>query len=113
MSAGHLIQAAVALSRGTGREDVLDLARRFADVAGERFGGEACEPGLNGLGTDLHHERCNAQRLAEIGREVAARLDLASDGVVAGPEFGGWPAVRPTRSPHAGARARNRARHAA
>jgi DUF1680 family protein len=60
MSASHLIQAAVALSRGTGREDVLDLARRFADVAVERFGGEACEPGLNGLGTDLHHERCHA-----------------------------------------------------
>ena len=31
--AGHLIQAAVAVARGAGRDDLLDVARRFADLA--------------------------------------------------------------------------------
>ena len=46
--AGHLIQGAVALARGAGREDVLDVARRFADLAVERFGNEGGDPGLDG-----------------------------------------------------------------
>ncbi|UFU03125.1 glycoside hydrolase family 127 protein [Ruania suaedae] len=36
--AGHMIQAAVALSRGAGRDDLLALARRFADLLDRRFG---------------------------------------------------------------------------
>lgn len=35
---GHLVQAAVARARTTGRTDLLDVARRFADLAVERFG---------------------------------------------------------------------------
>ena len=46
--AGHLIQAAVAVARGAGRDDLLDVARRFADLAVERFGAEGGEPGLDG-----------------------------------------------------------------
>jgi DUF1680 family protein len=46
--AGHLIQAAVALARGAGRDDLLAVARRFADLAVERFGPEGGEPGLDG-----------------------------------------------------------------
>ncbi|MDT0267319.1 glycoside hydrolase family 127 protein [Streptomyces sp. DSM 44915] len=37
-TAGHLIQAAVALSRTTGRRELLDLAVRFADHIDESFG---------------------------------------------------------------------------
>ncbi|SEE80136.1 glycoside hydrolase family 127 protein [Ruania alba] len=36
--AGHMIQAAVALSRAAGRDDLLTLARRFADLLDRRFG---------------------------------------------------------------------------
>src|SRR4051812_10430271 len=46
--AGHLMQGAVALARGAGRDDVLEIARRFADLAVERFGAEGGEPGLDG-----------------------------------------------------------------
>jgi DUF1680 family protein len=45
---GHLLQGAVALARGAGRDDVLAIARRFADLAVERFGEEGGEPGLDG-----------------------------------------------------------------
>jgi DUF1680 family protein len=46
--AGHLIQGAVAMARGAGRDDLLEVARRFADLAVERFGAEDGEPGLDG-----------------------------------------------------------------
>ena len=36
--AGHLIQAAVAVARSTGREDLLLVATRFADLLARRFG---------------------------------------------------------------------------
>ncbi|WP_066588956.1 glycoside hydrolase family 127 protein [Cellulomonas timonensis] len=36
--AGHLVQAAIALHRGAGREDFLALARRTADLVVRRFG---------------------------------------------------------------------------
>ena len=45
---GHLVQGALALARGAGREDALEIARRFADLAVRRFGGEEGEPGLDG-----------------------------------------------------------------
>src|SRR4051812_6158170 len=45
---GHLIQGAVAVARGMERDDLLDVARRFADLAVERFGPEGGEPGLDG-----------------------------------------------------------------
>src|SRR3954451_11278963 len=45
---GHLVQGAVALSRGAGRDDLLDVARRFADLAVARFGDDGGEPGLDG-----------------------------------------------------------------
>jgi uncharacterized protein len=46
--AGHMIQAAVAFARGSGRDDLLAVARRFADLAVERFGADGGEPGLDG-----------------------------------------------------------------
>jgi DUF1680 family protein len=46
--AGHLIQAAVAVARGAGRNDLLDVARGFADLCVERFGEEGGEPGVDG-----------------------------------------------------------------
>ena len=45
---GHLIQGAVAVARAMGRDDLLDVACRFADLAVERFGAEGGEPGLDG-----------------------------------------------------------------
>lgn len=45
--AGHLIQAAVALARANGRTDLLDIARRFADLLVRRFG-EGREDGICG-----------------------------------------------------------------
>jgi DUF1680 family protein len=36
--AGHLVQAAVALARANGRTDLLQIARRFADLLDRRFG---------------------------------------------------------------------------
>ena len=45
---GHLIQGAVAVARGMGRDDLLDVARRFADLVVERFGPDGGEPGLDG-----------------------------------------------------------------
>jgi hypothetical protein len=45
---GHLIQGAVAVARGMGRDELLDVARRFADLVVERFGAEGGEPGLDG-----------------------------------------------------------------
>lgn len=51
--AGHLIQAAVAHHRATGREDLLAMARRFADLICETFGPE--EQGKR-PGTDGHPE---------------------------------------------------------
>ncbi|WP_084077400.1 glycoside hydrolase family 127 protein [Demequina sp. NBRC 110057] len=38
---GHLIQAAIARSRATGNDDLLDVARRFADLAVREFGPDA------------------------------------------------------------------------
>lgn len=35
---GHLVQAAVALDRATGRSDLLDVARAFVDLVDRRFG---------------------------------------------------------------------------
>jgi uncharacterized protein len=46
--AGHMMQGAVALARGAGRDDLLELARRFADLAVRRFGADGGEPGLDG-----------------------------------------------------------------
>ena len=39
--AGHLVQAAVAVARSTGREDLLAVATRFADLLVQRFGAGA------------------------------------------------------------------------
>ncbi|WP_062200400.1 glycoside hydrolase family 127 protein [Demequina salsinemoris] len=41
---GHLVQAAVARSRATGNDDLLEVARRFADLAVELFGPDCERP---------------------------------------------------------------------
>lgn len=69
--AGHLIQAAVAHHRATGKTSLLDLARRFADHIAATFG-----PGRR-AGTDGHPEIETA--LVELYRESGEPryLDLA------------------------------------
>lgn len=72
--AGHLIQAAVAHARATGRTDVLDVARRVADHIDERFG--AGEGRIDGVGGHPEIETA----LVELYRHTGERryLDLAS-----------------------------------
>jgi DUF1680 family protein len=61
--AGHLIQAGIALRRATGRTDLLDVARRFADHLAGVFG-----PGNPVDGVDGHPEIETA--LVELYRET-------------------------------------------
>ncbi|WP_425955622.1 glycoside hydrolase family 127 protein [Xylanimonas sp. McL0601] len=70
--AGHLVQAAIALARATGRTDLLDVARRFADLLDERFGPE----GVDGI---CGHPEIESA-LVELFRTTGERryLDLAS-----------------------------------
>jgi len=70
--AGHLIQAGVALHRSTGRTDLLDIARRFADQIDSVFG-----PGKAIDGVCGHPEVETA--LVELYRETGERryLELA------------------------------------
>ncbi|MEV2216894.1 beta-L-arabinofuranosidase domain-containing protein [Streptomyces sp. NPDC050997] len=70
--AGHLIQAAVAHHRATGREDLLTVARRFADHIDDTFG-----PGKPVDGIPGHPEIETA--LVELYRETGEQryLDLA------------------------------------
>jgi uncharacterized protein len=69
--AGHLIQAAIAMRRGTGGTSLLAIATRFADQLVSEFAGE-------GKGLDGHPVIETA--LAELYRETGNRayLDLAS-----------------------------------
>ncbi|HTZ28807.1 MAG TPA: beta-L-arabinofuranosidase domain-containing protein, partial [Streptosporangiaceae bacterium] len=69
--AGHLIQAAIAMRRGTGDTGLLAIATRFADQLVSEFAGE-------GKGLDGHPVIETA--LAELYRETGNRayLDLAS-----------------------------------
>ena len=73
--AGHLIQAAVAHHRATGRGELLDVARRFADHIDSVFGGPGSGRPIDGI--DGHPEVETA--LVELYRESGERryLDLA------------------------------------
>ncbi|MET7481939.1 beta-L-arabinofuranosidase domain-containing protein [Streptomyces sp. NPDC005538] len=73
--AGHLIQAAVAHHRATGRPELLDVARRFADHLGQVFGPPGSGRPIDGI--DGHPEVETA--LVELYRETGQRehLDLA------------------------------------
>ncbi|MEU1514898.1 beta-L-arabinofuranosidase domain-containing protein [Streptomyces sp. NPDC005811] len=73
--AGHLIQAAVAHHRATGRPELLDVAVRFADHIGSVFGPADSGKPLDGI--DGHPEVETA--LVELYRETGERryLDLA------------------------------------
>ncbi|WEO93481.1 beta-L-arabinofuranosidase domain-containing protein [Streptomyces sp. FXJ1.172] len=74
--AGHLIQAAVAHHRATGRTELLDVAVRFADHIDSVFGPPGSGKPLDGI--DGHPEIETA--LAELYRETGERryLDLAA-----------------------------------
>lgn len=74
--AGHLIQAAVAHHRATGRPELLDVARRFADQVDSVFGPPGSGKPLDGI--DGHPEVETA--LVELYRETGERryLDLAA-----------------------------------
>ncbi|TLS48138.1 glycoside hydrolase family 127 protein [Streptomyces montanus] len=73
--AGHLIQAAVAHHRSTGRDELLDVARRFADHIDSVFGPPGSGKPIDGV--DGHPEIETA--LVELYRETGERryLDLA------------------------------------
>ena len=73
--AGHLIQAAVAHHRATGREQLLAVARRFADHIDATFGPPASGKPIDGI--DGHPEVETA--LVELYRETGEQryLDLA------------------------------------
>ncbi|MGW1626708.1 glycoside hydrolase family 127 protein [Streptomyces sp. NPDC002172] len=73
--AGHLIQAAVAHHRSTGRPELLDVARKFADHIDSVFGLPGSGKPLDGI--DGHPEIETA--LVELYRETGERryLDLA------------------------------------
>ncbi|MEU5312217.1 beta-L-arabinofuranosidase domain-containing protein [Streptomyces sp. NPDC021562] len=73
--AGHLIQAAVAHHRATGRPELLDVARRFADHIDSVFGPPGSGRPVDGI--DGHPEVETA--LVELYRETGERryLDLA------------------------------------
>jgi DUF1680 family protein len=73
--AGHLIQAAVAHHRSTGRPELLDVARKFADHIDSVFGPAGSGRPIDGI--DGHPEIETA--LAELYRETGERryLDLA------------------------------------
>ncbi|MCG7209205.1 glycoside hydrolase family 127 protein [Streptomyces arenae] len=73
--AGHLIQAAVAHHRATGRPELLDVARRFADHIDSVFGLPGSGKPIDGI--DGHPEVETA--LVELYRETGERryLDLA------------------------------------
>ncbi|MET7988652.1 beta-L-arabinofuranosidase domain-containing protein [Streptomyces sp. NPDC005281] len=74
--AGHLIQAAVAHHRTTGRTELLDVARRFADHIDSHFGAPGSGKPLDGI--DGHPEIETA--LVELHRETGEDryLDLAA-----------------------------------
>ena len=95
---GHLLQAAVALSRA-GRPDLLPIGRRWADLVVERFG-----PGRSGY---CGHPEVETA-LIELGRETGdtayldtarALLDRRGSGDFAGASFG-----RPYLQDHQGVR---------
>lgn len=73
--AGHLIQAAVAHHRATGRRELLDVARKFADHIDSVFGPPGSGRPIDGI--DGHPEVETA--LVELYRETGERryLDLA------------------------------------
>jgi DUF1680 family protein len=73
--AGHLIQAAVAHHRATGRDELLDVARRFADHIDTVFGPPGSGKEIDGI--DGHPEVETA--LVELYRETGEHryLDLA------------------------------------
>ncbi|MDH6622633.1 DUF1680 family protein [Streptomyces sp. LBL] len=73
--AGHLIQAAVAHHRATGREELLNVARRFADQIDSVFGPPGSGKPIDGV--DGHPEVETA--LVELYRETGEQryLDLA------------------------------------
>ncbi|MEU0072999.1 beta-L-arabinofuranosidase domain-containing protein [Streptomyces sp. NPDC006332] len=74
--AGHLIQAAVAHHRATGRSELLDVARKFADHVDSVFGPPGSGKPIDGI--DGHPEVETA--LVELYRETGERryLDLAA-----------------------------------
>ncbi|OIV36313.1 glycosyl hydrolase [Mangrovactinospora gilvigrisea] len=74
-TAGHLIQAAVAHHRATGRGELLDIAVKFADLIDASFGPEGSGKPIDRI--DGHPEIETA--LAELYRETGERryLDLA------------------------------------
>jgi uncharacterized protein len=87
--AGHLIQAAVAVARGTGRDDLLRIARRCADLLVRQFGDGGVEgydghPEIETALVELHRETGEESYL----RLAARFLDLRGKGLLGEGRFG-------------------------
>lgn len=93
--AGHLIQAAVAHHRATGKTSLLDIARRFADLIGDTLGPAAAgkQPG-----TDGHPEIELA--LVELYRETGDRAYLEQAAYFVGVRGQGLAGGRPYMQDH-------------
>jgi DUF1680 family protein len=81
---GHLVQAAVALARATGREDLLEVAVRAADLLGRRFGdggqdGICGHPLIETALVELYRHTGDRRHLALASRMV----DLHGTGLLA------------------------------
>lgn len=80
---GHLIQAAVALDRAAGRSDLLDIARRFADLVWDEFGpdgrdGICGHPEIETALVELHRHTGDRRYLALASRMI----DLRGHGIL-------------------------------
>lgn len=86
---GHLIQAAVALARANGRQDLLGIARAFADLVDRRFGpgredGVCGHPEIETVLVELFRETGEPRYLALAQRQI----DLRGRGLLTPGAFG-------------------------
>ncbi len=86
---GHMVQAAVALDRAAGRDDLLKLARRFVDLVERRFG-SAGEEGICGhpeIETALVelYRHTGEQRHLQLAQRM---IDLRGKGLLKAGSFG-------------------------
>ena len=89
--AGHLIQAAIAVHRGTGETELLDIARRFADLIAASFGtgddqvdGVCGHPEIETALVELHRETGEASYL----RAAQYFVDRRGHGLLGEARFG-------------------------
>ncbi|MFV0251872.1 MAG: glycoside hydrolase family 127 protein [Beutenbergiaceae bacterium] len=87
---GHLVQAAVALARTAGRQDLLHIARRFVDLVDETFGADGGRPGICGH-PEIETALVELYRLTGQARYLALAqrmIDLRGTGTLHHEQFG-------------------------